>query len=80
MPFAGSVRTSSAPSALSTLRRSRLIDAGMVRISLYSAAATKARPMPVLPEVGSTRVMPDFSLPLASASQIMFAPIRHFTE
>ncbi|SVJ77396.1 Uncharacterised protein [Klebsiella pneumoniae] len=34
MPFAGSVRTSSAPSALSTLRRSRLIDAGMVRISL----------------------------------------------
>ena len=34
MPLAASVSTSSAPRALSTLRRSRLIDAGMVRISL----------------------------------------------
>ncbi|MCY1545816.1 hypothetical protein D9M68_817760 [compost metagenome] len=34
MPLAGSVSTSSAPRALSTLRRSRLMDAGMVRISL----------------------------------------------
>ncbi|MNP41838.1 hypothetical protein D3C76_1355620 [compost metagenome] len=36
--------------------------------------------MPVLPEVGSTMVMPGLSLPLLSASQIMFAPIRHLTE
>ncbi|MCY1448221.1 hypothetical protein D9M71_648770 [compost metagenome] len=34
MPLAGSVNTSSAPSAFSTLRRSRLIEAGMVSISL----------------------------------------------
>ncbi|MCY1291143.1 hypothetical protein D9M70_403200 [compost metagenome] len=34
MPLAGSVSTSSAPRALSTLRRSRLIEAGMVSTSL----------------------------------------------
>ncbi|MNC58445.1 hypothetical protein D3C75_1081740 [compost metagenome] len=34
MPLAGSVNTNSAPSALSTLRRSMLMDAGMVSISL----------------------------------------------
>ncbi|MNH22044.1 hypothetical protein D3C79_818840 [compost metagenome] len=34
MPLAGSVSTSSAPRALSTLRRSMLIDAGMVSSSL----------------------------------------------
>ncbi|MNC78731.1 hypothetical protein D3C75_1310170 [compost metagenome] len=34
MPLAGSVSTSSAPSALSTLRRSMLMDAGMVSINL----------------------------------------------
>ncbi|EJT83782.1 hypothetical protein PPS11_30776 [Pseudomonas putida S11] len=34
MPLAGSVSTSSAPRAFSTLRRSRLMDEGMVSISL----------------------------------------------
>ncbi|MNN36013.1 hypothetical protein D3C81_1498860 [compost metagenome] len=81
MPLAGSVNTSSAPRALRTLRRSMLIEAGMVSINLYPrAAATKARPIPVLPDVGSTMVMPGLSLPLLSASQIMLAPIRHLTE
>ena len=43
---------------LSSTRRSRDIDAGMVSTSLYPlAAAMKARPMPVLPLVGSTRVV-----------------------
>ena len=34
MPFAGSVSTSSAPMAFSTLRRSRLMEDGMVSFSL----------------------------------------------
>jgi len=56
--FDGSVRTSSAPKACNRTLLSRDIDAGMVSISLYPlAAATKARPMPVLPDVGSTRVV-----------------------
>jgi len=56
--FDGSVRTSSAPKACNRTLLSRDMDAGMVRISLYPlAAATKARPMPVLPDVGSTRVV-----------------------
>lgn len=56
--FAGSVKTSSAPKACSSTRLSKDMDAGMVRISLYPfAAATKASPMPVFPDVGSTRVV-----------------------
>ena len=58
LPFAGSVRTSSAPKALSKILRSRDMEAGMVSTSWYPrAAAIKARPMPVLPDVGSTRVV-----------------------
>ena len=56
--FAGSVKTSSAPKACRRTRLSRDMEAGMVRISLYPfAAATKASPMPVFPDVGSTRVV-----------------------
>ena len=36
--------------------------------------------MPVLPEVGSTRMDSGFSLPLASSASIMATPIRSFTE
>jgi hypothetical protein len=39
--------------------------------------------MPVLPEVGSTMVTsrePGLRMPFCSASQIMAAPMRHFTE
>ncbi len=35
--------------------------------------------MPVLPEVGSTRVPPGFSLPEASRASIMLTPMRSFT-
>ena len=63
--FAGSVKTSSAPKACSRTRLSRDMDAGMVRISLYPfAAATKASPMPVFPDVGSTRVVTPAAPPL----------------
>ena len=44
------------------------------------AAAFMARPIPVFPLVGSTTCIPGFSLPVASASQIIDAPMRHFTE
>lgn len=58
IPLAGSVKISSAPKALSRMRLSSDIDAGIVRISLYPlAAAMKAKPIPVLPLVGSTRVV-----------------------
>ena len=36
--------------------------------------------MPVLPLVGSISSLPGFSTPRFSASQIMAAPMRHFTE
>src|SRR3954451_17769473 len=42
--------------------------------------ATRARPMPVLPLVGSTIVPPGFSAPLASAASTMRTAIRSFTE
>ncbi len=52
------VSTSFEPRALSITRRSRDIESGMVRIRSYPfAAATMARPMPVFPEVGSTKVV-----------------------
>lgn len=58
LPLAGSVSTSSAPNALRRILRSRDMEAGMVSTSLYPrAAAMKARPMPVFPDVGSTRVV-----------------------
>jgi hypothetical protein len=36
--------------------------------------------MPVLPLVGSISSLPGFRTPRFSASQIMAAPMRHFTE
>mmetsp|Transcript_8011 Transcript_8011/g.13893 ORF Transcript_8011/g.13893 Transcript_8011/m.13893 type:complete len:237 (-) Transcript_8011:2-712(-) len=81
MPFAGSVSTRVAPNALRRTRRSRDMDAGMVSTSLYDlAAAMNARPMPVLPLVGSIRVVfPAVIEPLSSASAIMLYPILSFT-
>ena len=58
MPFDESVRTSSAPNAFKRTRLSKLIDAGMVKISLYPfEAAINARPIPVFPLVGSTKIL-----------------------
>jgi hypothetical protein len=55
IPSEPGVRTSFAPSMAKSVRRSRLIVSGMVRIILYPfAAATKASAMPVFPLVGST--------------------------
>ncbi len=42
-------------------------------------AATKARAMPVLPEVGSMMVEPSLSRPLASSAAIMPTPMRSLT-
>ncbi len=82
IPFAPSVRTRFAPSARRTLRRSTDIVSGMVSTSgIPFAAQTKARPIPVFPEVGSmTVVMPGLMVPLWRASAIMESPILSFTE
>nr|GMD24931.1 Os04g0165801 [Ipomoea batatas] len=50
IPVAGSVTIRSAPKAFRRTLLSRLIDAGIVKMSLYPLeAAIKASPMPVLP-------------------------------
>src|SRR5688572_10533496 len=52
----------------------------MVSIKRYPlTAATKARPIPVLPLVGSTIVSPGCNRPSCSATSIMFKQIRSFT-
>ena len=52
---------------------------GMVRMMRYPReAAIAARPMPVLPLVGSMMTEPDWSWPDASASLIMASAIRSF--
>ncbi len=63
-------------------RRSMLALSGIVTISRYPrAAATKAKAMPVLPLVGSTRMdTPGVMMPARSAASIMPRPIRSFTE
>ena len=72
IPFAPSVRTSSAPYAFKRFLRSRLIVSGSVRIVLYPlAVATAAIPIPVLPLVGSMIVAPSLRIPFSSASSIM---------
>jgi hypothetical protein len=57
-PLLGSVNTISAPNARRSMRLSTSIDEGIVAISLYPlAAATEAKPMPVFPVVGSTKMV-----------------------
>ena len=81
MPCAPSVRIRFAPKARSTFRRSIDIVSGMVSVMGYPrAAATNASAIPVLPLVGSISSLPGFRMPFCSASQIIAAPIRHFTE
>lgn len=58
MPLAASVKISSAPNAFRSTLLSKLIDAGIVNMSLYPLeAAINARPMPVFPLVGSTKIL-----------------------
>ena len=81
MPSSPGVNSSRAPNILRTRRRSMLIVTGIVKVIGYPrAAATKARAIPVLPLVGSISSMPGLSTPRFSASQIIEAPMRHFTE
>jgi hypothetical protein len=80
IPFGPSVRTSSAPKALRIFRLSMLIVSGMVSMSLYPfAAATKAKAIPVFPDVGSMITESFLSNPLCSESSIMASQIRSFT-
>ena len=80
IPFEPSVRTISAPYALIILRLSTLIVSGRTIISLYPlAAAIAARPIPVLPDVGSIIVEPAFNNPLLSASSIISLAILSLT-
>ena len=79
IPFSFGVRTSSAPKAKRTFRRSIVIDSGIVKIILYPfTAATNARPIPVFPEVGSIITEPGLSNPRASASSTIESAIRSF--
>mmetsp|Transcript_27370 Transcript_27370/g.76770 ORF Transcript_27370/g.76770 Transcript_27370/m.76770 type:complete len:265 (+) Transcript_27370:447-1241(+) len=82
MPLAAGVRTTSAPKALRSTRRSMLMLSGIVRMSLYPLlAATMANPMPVFPLVGSTRmVLPGVMSPRSSACVIMLSAMRSLTE
>ena len=58
-------------------RRSTDIESGITRISWYPfTAATIARPMPVLPEVGSMITESFFSRPFCSASSIIDSAMR----
>src|SRR5215468_5276163 len=58
MTRSSGVRMSSAPYARRRARRSSDIDSGIVRMRRYPfTAQTSARPMPVLPLVGSTMVL-----------------------
>jgi hypothetical protein len=72
MPSEPGVRTSSAPKARSSARRSLLIVSGMLSTTWYPRAApTMASAIPVLPDVASTMVPPAGSSPLASAASMM---------
>src|SRR5579862_3187782 len=80
MPLAPSVSTSLAPRIFNSLRRSRLIVSGMVRINFNPlAAATNASAMPVLPLVGSISTVSWFIFPDFRASSIMAMPMRSLT-
>ena len=58
-----------------------LMVSGIVMMMRYPrAAAMLARPMPVLPEVGSMMVPPGCSSPEASAASIMALATRSLTE
>ena len=57
-----------------------LIVSGIISVHLYPfAAATKARPMPVLPLVGSRIIVSGPSTPASSAASIMLRPMRSLT-
>ncbi len=80
MPSGPGVRMSSAPYALSSRRRSRLIVSGMTNAHLMPRAAqTMANPMPVLPDVGSSTIVSGLILPAFCAASIIAIPMRSLT-
>ena len=63
------------------LRRSTDMVSGMVMMMrLPRAAASAARPMPVLPEVGSMSTVSSSMSPRSTASSIMAWAMRSFAE
>ena len=81
MPSDPSVKTSSAPYARMRLRRSSDMVSGIVMMRrMPRAAAMAARPIPVLPEVGSISTVSSSMRPVANASSIMAFATRSFTE
>ena len=81
IPLAPSVSSSSAPYAFKNLRRSTLMVSGITSITLYpSAAPTIAKPIPVLPLVGSIIVDPALISPRFLASSSIASAARSFTE
>ncbi len=80
IPSDPGVKTSSAPNICKRFLRSTLMVSGMVKISRYPlAAATKARAIPVFPDVGSMRTVSFFIDPFLSPASIMLTPIRSLT-
>jgi hypothetical protein len=80
MPFSFGVSTTSAPSRASILRRSMDMVSGIVRMQRYPFAAhTNASAMPVLPDVGSTIVVPSPTRPSRSSASIIETPILSLT-
>ena len=80
MPLEPSLNTSSAPYAFNRFLLSTLIVSGIVRMILYPfAAAMDARPIPVLPDVGSMITEPSFKIPFSSASSIIAFAILSLT-
>jgi hypothetical protein len=81
MPLAASVSTTSAPRPRTSLRRSTDMDSGMVMMRrMPSTAQPNARPMPVLPLVGSTMTVSWSILPRSRARQSMLVATRSLTE
>ena len=75
-----SISITSAPKNRSMIRFSRGMaeDSGVVREYPFTLEIM-AKPIPVLPDVGSTNFWPGSSTPRSSASAIRFAAIRSFT-
>ncbi|KAG1689711.1 hypothetical protein DVH05_028616 [Phytophthora capsici] len=81
IPLAPGVSTTSQPKDLSRIRRSMDIVSGITSVNLYPRTAdAKARPIPVLPDVGSMMCESFCRRPDFSASRIMLRPIRSLTE
>ena len=81
MPVSRGVRYSFAPNAFRSRWRSSDMLSGIVTARLYPRAAqVNARPMPVLPLVGSMICVSFVIFPAFSAASIMATPMRSLTD